>query len=136
MSGQASHGDIQQSGGIAWPVLSGLMPPLADSYTPRSESGLALASSLNPGETVVLIAADDDAGDSGAMGAMGAMGGTGKTQLAVAIAHTLWNQRAVDLLVWVTASGRDAILTGYALPSSPPFCAAFSETNGTSFWYS
>jgi tetratricopeptide (TPR) repeat protein len=114
MSGQASHGDIQQSGGIAWPVLSGLMPPLADSYTPRSESGLALASSLNPGETVVLIAADDDAGDPGAMGAMGAMGGTGKTQLAVAIAHTLWNQRAVDLLVWVTASGRDAIMTGYA----------------------
>jgi hypothetical protein len=45
---------------------------------------------------------------------MGAMGGTGKTQLAVAVAHTLWNQRAVDLLVWVTASGRDAILTGYA----------------------
>src|SRR5436190_1516181 len=40
MSGQASHGDIQQSGGIAWPVLSGLMAPLADSYTPRSESGL------------------------------------------------------------------------------------------------
>ena len=94
MSGRTSHGDIQQSGGIAWPVLSGLMPPLADSYTPRTESGLALASSLNPGETVVLIAADDDAG---APGAMGAMGGTGKTQLAVAIAHTLWNERAVDL---------------------------------------
>ena len=52
MSGQASHGDIQQSKNIAWPVLSGLMPPLADSYTPRTESGLALASSLNPGETV------------------------------------------------------------------------------------
>jgi tetratricopeptide (TPR) repeat protein len=113
MGGQASHGDIQQSGGIAWPVLSGLMPPLADSYTPRTESGLALAGSLNPGETVVLVAADD-AGASGARGAMGAMGGTGKTQLAVAIAHTLWNQRAVDLLVWVTASGRDAILTSYA----------------------
>src|SRR5437762_11177984 len=92
MSGQASHGDIQQSGGIAWPVLSGLMAPLADSYTPRSESGLALASSLNSGETVVLIAADD-AGDPGAMGAMG---GTGKTQLAVAIAHTLWNQRSEE----------------------------------------
>jgi len=116
MTGEASRGETQQSGGITWPVLSGLMPPLADSYTPRAESGLALAGSLNPGETVVLVAADDDGavGTTSSTGATGAMGGTGKTQLAVAIAHTLWNQRAVDLLVWLTASGRDAILTGYA----------------------
>jgi tetratricopeptide (TPR) repeat protein len=109
MSGQAVQGDTtRQLGQVAWPVLSGLVPPLADSYIPRTESGLALADSLKPGETVVLVAADD------AAFALGAMGGTGKTQLAAAIAYTLWEQRTVDLLVWVPASGRDAVLTGYA----------------------
>jgi tetratricopeptide (TPR) repeat protein len=105
MSGQAVNGQSRQ---VAWPVLSGLIPPLADSYTPRTESGAALADSLTPGETVVLVTADD------AARALGAMGGTGKTQLAAAAAHTLWDQRGVDLLVWVTASSRDAVLTGYA----------------------
>jgi tetratricopeptide (TPR) repeat protein len=109
MRGQAVQGDAnRQSGQVTWPVLSGLMPPLADSYTPRTESGLALADSLHPGETVVLVTADD------AARALGAMGGTGKTQLAAAIAHLLWDQRGVDLLLWVTASSRDAVLTGYA----------------------
>ena len=106
---QAVHGGITgQSGQVAWPVLSGLMPPLADSYTPRTESGPDPADNLHPGETVVLVTAD------GAARALGGMGGTGKTQLAAAIAHTLWSRGAVDLVLWVTASGRDAVLTGYA----------------------
>ena len=91
-----------------WPVLSGLLPHLAESYTPRTESGLALASRLEPGGTAVLVTADEIGRE------LGAVGGTGKTQLAAAIAHMLWDQRAVDLLVWVTASSRDAVLTGYA----------------------
>jgi tetratricopeptide (TPR) repeat protein len=93
---------------VAWPVLSGLVPPLADSYTPRSETGLGLAGSLNPRETAVLVSADDVAR------ALGGLGGTGKTQLAAAVAHTLWDQQALNLLLWVTASGRDAVVTGYA----------------------
>jgi tetratricopeptide (TPR) repeat protein len=84
------------------------MPPLADSYTPRTESGPDPADDLHPGETVVLVTADN------AARALGGMGGTGKTQLAAAIAHTLWSRGAVDLVLWVTASGRDAVLTGYA----------------------
>ena len=105
MNGQAVQ---RQYGQVAWPVLSGLMPPLADFYIPRTESGLALADSLKPGETVVLVTADD------AASALGAMGGTGKTQLAVAVALTLGDQRAVDLLLWVNTSSRDAVLTSYA----------------------
>jgi len=105
MSGQAVQG---QSGPVAWPVVSGPVPPLADFYIPRTESGLALADSLKTGETVVLVTADD------AASALGAMGGTGKTQLALAVALTLADQRAVDVLVWVNASSRDAVLTGYA----------------------
>ena len=52
---------------------------------------------------------------SGAPGHLAASGGTGKTQLAAALAHQLWDSRAVDLLVWVKASTRNAIMTGYAL---------------------
>ena len=42
------------------------------------------------------------------------MGGTGKTQLAVEFTQALRNARAVDVLVWVTASSRDAIRAGFA----------------------
>src|ERR1700704_2629479 len=52
---------------------------------------------------------------SGGRALLAAAGGTGKTQLAAALAHQLWDSRAVDLLVWVKASTRNAILTGYAL---------------------
>ena len=52
---------------------------------------------------------------SGGPAYLSASGGTGKTQLAAALAHQLWDSRAVDLLVWVKASTRNAILTGYAL---------------------
>jgi tetratricopeptide (TPR) repeat protein len=110
MSGWAIQGSTNwgQSVRGTWPVLSGLVPHLAESYTPRTESGLALATRLEPGGTAVLVTADEIARE------LGAVGGTGKTQLAAAAAHTLWDQRAVDLLVWVTASSRDAVLTGYA----------------------
>ena len=36
-------------------LLSGTVPPLADAYYPREQSGPDLASSMRPGETVVLI---------------------------------------------------------------------------------
>ena len=108
MSGEAIEWGADLAGRPAWPVASGLVPPLADCYTPRTETGLSLADSLKPGETVVLVAADDVAR------ALGGLGGTGKTQLAVAIAHELWDQRAVDLLVWVSATGRDTVITSFA----------------------
>jgi tetratricopeptide (TPR) repeat protein len=52
---------------------------------------------------------------SGSSAYLAASGGTGKTQLAAALAHQLWDSRAVDLLTWVKASSRNAIMTGYAL---------------------
>src|SRR3984957_14482863 len=107
----SNQGDATQTrqGRVDWPLLSGLIPPLADAYVPRHETGLSLAASMVPGQTGVLIPADDAAGTS-----LGELGGTGKTQLAAAIAHVLWQQRAVDLLLWIPATGRDAVLTGYA----------------------
>src|SRR5215469_2160696 len=94
---------------VTWPLLSGPIPPLADAYTPRQETGLGLAASMVAGETAVLVPTDDEAGKS-----LGGLGGTGKTQLAAAVAHVLWQQRTLDLLVWVNPTGRDAVLTTYA----------------------
>ena len=42
------------------------------------------------------------------------MGGTGKTQLAAALARSLWGSGGVDLLAWVPAASRDSVITGYA----------------------
>jgi hypothetical protein len=39
---------------------------------------------------------------------------TGKTQLAVALAESLWHARELDLLVWIDASSRASVLSGYA----------------------
>ncbi|HEX7303304.1 tetratricopeptide repeat protein [Lentzea sp.] len=42
------------------------------------------------------------------------LGGVGKTQLAAEHARSLWDAGEIRLLVWVTATSRDAILSGYA----------------------
>lgn len=42
------------------------------------------------------------------------LGGVGKTQIAAALAHRLWNTGQVDLLVWITATSRNAVVTGFA----------------------
>ena len=89
-------------------LLAGIVPPLADPYYQRPETGLALRNGLYPGNTVVLTHGEETAL------APAAQGGTGKTQLAVAYTHALWSIRAVEVLVWVTATSRDAIMTGYA----------------------
>ena len=88
--------------------LSGIIPPLADSFHQRPETGLYLRAGLYPGDTVVLTHGEDtDA-------APAAQGGTGKTQLAVAFTHALRGARAVDALVWVPATSQEAIITGFA----------------------
>ena len=89
-------------------LLSGIVPPLADGYYTRTETGPDLASSLQAGQTVVLVHGDDT--DAAPL----AQGGTGKTQLAVEFAHAMWNGRLVEVLVWVTATNAEAVITGFA----------------------
>jgi tetratricopeptide (TPR) repeat protein len=99
------------------PVLSGIVPPLADSYYQRPETGLTLRAALHPGDMLVLTDdtwADDTGAGDGDNASGPAPGGTGKTQLAVAYAHGLWSVRAVEVLVWVTAASRDTIIAGFA----------------------
>jgi len=89
-------------------LLSGIVPPLADPFYPRGETGPDLAGTLQPGQTVVLVHGEET--DS----APADQGGTGKTQLAVEFVHAMWNARLVEVLVWVTAPSRESIITGFA----------------------
>jgi tetratricopeptide (TPR) repeat protein len=84
------------------PVLTGSVPPLAPFFHARQETGFELTGAHRPGETILLVPA------------LLGTGGTGKTQLAVGFAHAMWAARAVDLLVWVPAASRSAIIAGYA----------------------
>jgi tetratricopeptide (TPR) repeat protein len=105
-----------------WPVRSGCMPRVADGYTDRSETVPDLASVLQAGGAVALI--PDLPGNQGpAVPGLGAGAGpgpgawlrsSGKTQLAAAFAESLWQSRELDLLVWIQASSRAAVLSGYA----------------------
>jgi len=95
-----------------WPVWSGSVPPLAECFSPRPETGFDATRGLARGATVVLTP-PAPAAEAGPRPLAG-MGGTGKTQLAVAFARALWHTREVDLLAWVPAGSRDAVLTGYA----------------------
>jgi tetratricopeptide (TPR) repeat protein len=89
-------------------LLSGTVPPLADAYYSREQTGPDLASSLRAGETVVLVHGEHS--DI----APAAQGGTGKTQLAVEFAHAMWNTRAVEVLVWVTGASSESVIAGFA----------------------
>jgi tetratricopeptide (TPR) repeat protein len=91
----------------AWPVLSGQIPPLAEPFVPRQETVPDFAAGLPAGETIALV---PDAGPAGLPGP----GGTGKTTLAGALARTHHDSRLVDLVVWISATARDAIVSGYA----------------------
>jgi hypothetical protein len=86
----------------AAPLLTGSVPPIAPFYHARQETGFGLADGLRPGETILL--------EPATLGT----GGTGKTQLALGFAHSMWSARAVDLLAWVPAGDRGAIVAGYA----------------------
>jgi len=110
MSRQAQTGTPSQQPG--WPARSGAVPPLADCFSPRPETGLNSARDLAPGATVVLTQPVHPG--AAAPGSLSGMGGTGKTQLAAALARSLWGSSRVDLVAWVPAGSRGAVVTGYA----------------------
>ncbi len=95
--------------GPAWPVRSGAVPVLADGFSSRPETAPALGASLVPGTVVALVPARP----AGAPGPDW-LRASGKTQLAAAYAESLWQARSVDLLVWITATSRASVLSGYA----------------------
>src|ERR1700722_4786087 len=101
------------------PVVTGSVPPLAPYYHARQETGVGSAGGLRTGETTLLVPA------------LFGTGGTGKTQLALGFAHTLWSARAVDLLAWVPAGNRSAIIAVYARAAADLDLLTADEAAGT-----
>ena len=93
---------------VRWPLLSGAVPPLAEGFIARPASAPDLEATLNPGTAVALMP-----GRGTPEGPQNRLGSCGKTQLAVAFAESMWRSRGVDLLVWMAATSRASVLSGY-----------------------
>jgi tetratricopeptide (TPR) repeat protein len=103
------------SGRPSWPVRSGTVPALADGYSDRPETAPDLAAALPAGVAVALV--PDQAADPGPAAdpvAQDWLRSSGKSQLAAAFAESLWRSRGLDLLVWIQATSRASVLSGYA----------------------
>ncbi|WP_351234951.1 FxSxx-COOH system tetratricopeptide repeat protein [Streptomyces sp. NPDC002133] len=95
---------VQQHGPrepATWPHQVGVIPSRAQFFQHRAEVE-RLRSAIEGGGTAVLGQV------------LTGMGGVGKTQLAADYARTAWDDDTVDVLVWITASARSPVVTGYA----------------------
>jgi tetratricopeptide (TPR) repeat protein len=111
VSSDATSGTSASSGGQGQPsqAMSGLVPVLADCFTPRPHTGPGPLSELPEGRCLVLTGPPrlrDDVPDLS--------GGTGRTQLAANLARTWLAETPGGLLIWLEARSRDALLSGYA----------------------
>jgi tetratricopeptide (TPR) repeat protein len=93
------------------PVWAGSAPPLADGFADRPETGQPLQTLLAPGTAVALVPEHSGAPRSW-------RDASGKTQLARSIAHSLYQASAAELVIWVTATSRAQLLSGYAEAAS------------------
>jgi NB-ARC domain/TIR domain/Tetratricopeptide repeat len=84
------------------PLLVGVLPSPADCYQDRPVLSRRLDAAVGEGGTAVVSQV------------LSGLGGVGKTQLAADYARRCLSDGQVDLLVWISASSREAILTGYA----------------------
>jgi tetratricopeptide (TPR) repeat protein len=102
-----------------WPVRSGAVPVLADGFSARPETAPDLTAALPAGAAVALVpdrvaAPDAFPGPVAGPDALDWLRSSGKTQLAAGFAESLWQSGAVDLLVWIEATSRASVLSGYA----------------------
>ena len=103
----------------SWPIRSGTVPALADGFSSRLETAPGLAAALAAGTALALVpdrAAAPAArpGPAAAPDAQDWLRSSGKTQLAAAFAESLWQSGALHLLVWIEATSRASVLSGYA----------------------
>jgi tetratricopeptide (TPR) repeat protein len=93
-------------------IRVGVIPPIAPGFAARAEMARSVVGMLSAGTSVVLAPAS-----SFAEGRRNWLGASGKTQLAAYAAEALWRSAAIDVLVWVNASDRAAMLSGYVQAS-------------------
>jgi tetratricopeptide (TPR) repeat protein len=84
------------------------MPPLAQGFSDRPDTARGILDALLPGSTIALVP-----GSEFAEGKQNWLGASGKTQIAVMLAETLWRSGTVDMVVWISATSRSAVLSGY-----------------------
>jgi tetratricopeptide (TPR) repeat protein len=101
----ATESATDRSGQPTWAASA---PPLASGFIPRPETGQALETALVPGSVIALVS------DRTGSGGRSWRDACGKTQLAVAVAWSLWQSGAVELVIWLTATSRASVLSGYA----------------------
>jgi len=92
---------------------------LADGFSSRPETASGLAAALPAGAAVALVSDRPAAlaafpGPKTAPGAQDWARSSGKTQLAAALAESLWRSGDVEFLVWIDATSRASVLSGYA----------------------
>ncbi|MGW3962536.1 NB-ARC domain-containing protein [Amycolatopsis sp. NPDC005003] len=94
------HVHAAARGGRSMPHRVGLVPPRAGWFQDRP--------------TVALEVSSPPGGAAARTIVLSGLGGVGKTQLAVEYAENLWAAGDLDLLVWIPAQSRSAIMTMYA----------------------
>jgi len=101
------------------PVRVGVIPPLADCFQDRSE--LEAVRELDSGGTAVLTQV------------LSGLGGVGKSQVAAAFARS--QAARVDVLVWITAASREAIVGGYATAAAELGCPTVEGLQQAADWF-
>jgi tetratricopeptide (TPR) repeat protein len=89
-------------------VRVGVVPPIAPGFGGRADMARNITDMLAIGSSVVLAPAS-----SFAEGRRNWLGASGKTQLAAYVAESLWRSGALDVLVWINASDRASLVSGY-----------------------
>ncbi|MEV0088703.1 tetratricopeptide repeat protein, partial [Saccharopolyspora sp. NPDC050642] len=114
---------VHQSGPqrVSWPVLVGVVPQLANSFQQRTLSEELAQAVECDGASVGSQPAPGDTSGHSRHHILTGLGGGGKTQLAAQLAQRFlrqWHQskdnHQLDLLVWITADSREAVVNGYA----------------------
>jgi tetratricopeptide (TPR) repeat protein len=93
------------------------VPALANGFSARLETAPGLAAALPAGAAVALVP-DRAAAPVAAPDAQDWLRSSGKTQLAAAFAESLWQPGGLDLLVWIEATSRASVLSGYAVATA------------------
>ncbi|MCX5559522.1 FxSxx-COOH system tetratricopeptide repeat protein [Streptomyces sp. NBC_00038] len=86
----------------SWPLQIGVMPRRSAGFQTRAEAY----------ELASVLADSNEAGTRTAV--LWGMAGSGKTQIAADYARNAWATGKLDLLLWLNADNRTAVLDGYA----------------------